>query len=190
MPINGRARRGYICLRGARTPCTTPQPAPALEHVVLRRALQSRLLLSECHRALSVHQVKLLERTHAGILGMMMKRHGLAARVHHVRPLLVLLAAVLLLAATVDGIRPDPDDHARPGQAPGAPAVEEKKDGSGFLQEEVYGTGSSLPDCTHACGACKPCNRVMVSFKCSIAEPCPMVYRCMCKGKCYPVPSS
>ncbi|VAH53503.1 unnamed protein product [Triticum turgidum subsp. durum] len=77
--------------------------------------------------------------------------------------------------------------RARPGQAPGAATATEEK---GFLQEEVYGTGSSLPDCTHACGACKPCNRVMVSFKCSIAEPCPMVYRCMCKGKCYPVPSS
>jgi hypothetical protein len=60
----------------------------------------------------------------------------------------------------------------------------------GFMQEEVYATGSSLPDCSHACGPCKPCSRVMVSFKCSIAEPCPMVYRCMCKGKCYPVPSS
>ena len=66
-------------------------------------------------------------------------------------------------------------------------AAETKKE---FLQEEVYATGSSLPDCSHACGPCKPCNRVMVSFKCSIAEPCPMVYRCMCKGKCYPVPSS
>ncbi|XP_073365767.1 uncharacterized protein [Aegilops tauschii subsp. strangulata] len=144
----------------------------------------------------------------------MMKTSGLAARVHHAR-LLLLLAAVLLLAATADGIRPGPrkfnlmismcnaiffawgsdanfhlllaDDHARPGQAPGAATATEEK---GFLQEEVYGTGSSLPDCTHACGACKPCNRVMVSFKCSIAEPCPMVYRCMCKGKCYPVPSS
>ncbi|KAF7019237.1 hypothetical protein CFC21_032435 [Triticum aestivum] len=116
----------------------------------------------------------------------MMKTSGLAARVHHAR-LLLLLAAVLLLAATADGIRPGPHDHARPGQAPGAATATEEK---GFLQEEVYGTGSSLPDCTHACGACKPCNRVMVSFKCSIAEPCPMVYRCMCKGKCYPVPSS
>ncbi|KAK0577577.1 hypothetical protein LWI29_035271 [Acer saccharum] len=50
---------------------------------------------------------------------------------------------------------------------------------------EVYPTGSSLPDCSHACGPCFPCKRVMVSFKCSIAESCPIVYRCMCKGKYY-----
>ncbi|KAM7516780.1 hypothetical protein LguiA_006363 [Lonicera macranthoides] len=56
---------------------------------------------------------------------------------------------------------------------------------------ELYSTGgSSLPDCSHACGACYPCKRVMVSFKCSIAEPCPIVYRCMCKGKYYHVPSN
>ncbi|XP_044512108.1 protein EPIDERMAL PATTERNING FACTOR 2 [Mangifera indica] len=55
---------------------------------------------------------------------------------------------------------------------------------------EVYPTGSSLPDCSHACGPCFPCKRVMVSFKCSIAESCPIVYRCMCKGKYYHVPSN
>ncbi|KAB2040366.1 hypothetical protein Gotri_014256 [Gossypium trilobum] len=54
---------------------------------------------------------------------------------------------------------------------------------------ELYTTGSSLPDCTHACGACFPCKRVMVSFKCSMAESCPIVYKCMCKGKYYHVPS-
>ncbi|TVU29002.1 hypothetical protein EJB05_20544, partial [Eragrostis curvula] len=42
-----------------------------------------------------------------------------------------------------------------------------------LLQEEVRATGSSLPDYTHACGACSPCSRVMVSFKCSVAEPLP-----------------
>uniref|UniRef100_A0A6N2MNU8 Epidermal patterning factor-like protein n=1 Tax=Salix viminalis TaxID=40686 RepID=A0A6N2MNU8_SALVM len=26
---------------------------------------------------------------------------------------------------------------------------------------EVYPTGSSLPDCSHACGPCTPCKRVM-----------------------------
>ncbi|GMJ02197.1 EPIDERMAL PATTERNING FACTOR 2 [Hibiscus trionum] len=54
---------------------------------------------------------------------------------------------------------------------------------------ELYPTGSSLPDCSHACEACSPCKRVMVSFKCSVAESCPIVYRCMCKGKYYHVPS-
>ncbi|KAK9943516.1 hypothetical protein M0R45_009172 [Rubus argutus] len=57
---------------------------------------------------------------------------------------------------------------------------------------ELYptGTGSSLPDCTHACGPCFPCKRVMVSFsKCSsTSESCPIVYRCICKGKYYHVP--
>ncbi|RAL45729.1 hypothetical protein DM860_009593 [Cuscuta australis] len=54
----------------------------------------------------------------------------------------------------------------------------------------IRGTGSSLPDCSHACGACFPCKRVMVSFKCSVAESCPVVYRCMCRGKYYHVPSN
>ncbi|GAV81898.1 hypothetical protein CFOL_v3_25351 [Cephalotus follicularis] len=51
--------------------------------------------------------------------------------------------------------------------------------------------GSSLPDCSHACGSCSPCKLVMVSFVCSSleeAETCPMAYKCMCKNKSYPVP--
>ncbi|CAB4304883.1 unnamed protein product [Prunus armeniaca] len=51
--------------------------------------------------------------------------------------------------------------------------------------------GSSLPDCSHACGSCSPCRLVMVSFLCaSIAESetCPMAYKCMCHNKSYPVP--
>ncbi|KAE8666502.1 Protein EPIDERMAL PATTERNING FACTOR 2 [Hibiscus syriacus] len=55
---------------------------------------------------------------------------------------------------------------------------------------ELYPTGSSLPDCSHACGPCFPCKRVMISFRCSMAESCPVVYRCMCKGKYYHVPSN
>ncbi|CAK9313322.1 unnamed protein product [Citrullus colocynthis] len=58
------------------------------------------------------------------------------------------------------------------------------------LGMELYPTGSSLPDCSHACGPCFPCKRVMVSFKCSVAESCPTIYRCMCKGKYYHVPSN
>ncbi|GMH12075.1 hypothetical protein Nepgr_013916 [Nepenthes gracilis] len=51
--------------------------------------------------------------------------------------------------------------------------------------------GSSLPDCSHACGSCTPCRLVMVSFVCATldeAETCPMAYKCMCKNKSYPVP--
>lgn len=51
--------------------------------------------------------------------------------------------------------------------------------------------GSSLPDCSHACGSCTPCRLVMVSFVCSSleeAETCPMAYKCMCHNKSYPVP--
>ncbi|KAF3796744.1 EPIDERMAL PATTERNING FACTOR 1 protein [Nymphaea thermarum] len=51
--------------------------------------------------------------------------------------------------------------------------------------------GSSLPDCSHACGSCSPCRRVMVSFVCATleeAETCPMAYKCMCNSKSYPVP--
>ncbi|CAL5417723.1 unnamed protein product [Camellia sinensis] len=57
------------------------------------------------------------------------------------------------------------------------------------LGMELYPTGSSLPDCSHACGPCFPCKRVMVSFQCA-TESCPIVYRCMCKGKYYHVPSN
>ncbi|KMS99707.1 hypothetical protein BVRB_1g021400 [Beta vulgaris subsp. vulgaris] len=57
------------------------------------------------------------------------------------------------------------------------------------LGRELYPMGSSLPDCSHACGVCAPCKRVMVSFKCA-SESCPIVYRCMCNGKFYHVPSS
>ncbi|KZV28926.1 Membrane lipoprotein [Dorcoceras hygrometricum] len=61
---------------------------------------------------------------------------------------------------------------------------------SGEIGMELYPTGSSLPDCSHACGPCTPCRRVMVSFnRCSV-ESCPIVYRCMCKGKYYHVPSN
>ncbi|XP_059664659.1 protein EPIDERMAL PATTERNING FACTOR 1-like [Cornus florida] len=51
--------------------------------------------------------------------------------------------------------------------------------------------GSTLPDCSHACGSCTPCRLVMVSFVCSTieeAETCPIAYKCMCNNKSYPVP--
>ncbi|XP_022990492.1 protein EPIDERMAL PATTERNING FACTOR 1 [Cucurbita maxima] len=67
---------------------------------------------------------------------------------------------------------------------------QEEEKAKEVLGMELYPTGSSLPDCSHACGPCFPCKRVMVSFKCSVAESCPTVYRCMCKGKYYHVPSN
>ncbi|KAK8965155.1 Protein EPIDERMAL PATTERNING FACTOR 1 [Platanthera guangdongensis] len=41
----------------------------------------------------------------------------------------------------------------------------------------LHVVGSSLPDCSHACGSCSPCRLVMVSFICKEeAETCPMAY--------------
>ncbi|KAF3443886.1 hypothetical protein FNV43_RR13576 [Rhamnella rubrinervis] len=57
--------------------------------------------------------------------------------------------------------------------------------------DTVQVAGSSLPDCSHACGSCSPCRLVMVSFVCASleeAETCPMAYKCMCRNKSYPVP--
>ncbi|KAJ8629158.1 hypothetical protein MRB53_022481 [Persea americana] len=55
--------------------------------------------------------------------------------------------------------------------------------------DTVEVAGSSLPDCSHACGSCSPCRLVMVSFICAAeAETCPMAYKCMCHSKSYPVP--
>ncbi|XP_028799559.1 protein EPIDERMAL PATTERNING FACTOR 2-like [Neltuma alba] len=75
------------------------------------------------------------------------------------------------------------------GQKP-ASADNKEEGGKKELGMELYQTGSSLPDCSHACGPCFPCKRAMVSFKCSMAESCPVVYRCVCKGKYYHVPSN
>ncbi|KAJ7982027.1 Epidermal patterning factor [Quillaja saponaria] len=66
----------------------------------------------------------------------------------------------------------------------------QKKGANEEMGMELYPFGSSLPDCSHACGPCFPCKRVTVSFKCSIAESCPVVYRCLCKRKYYHVPSN
>ncbi|ESQ33361.1 hypothetical protein EUTSA_v10009525mg [Eutrema salsugineum] len=61
--------------------------------------------------------------------------------------------------------------------------------GKGGVEMEMYPTGSSLPDCSYACGACSPCKRVMISFQCSVAESCSVIYRCTCRGRYYHVPS-
>ncbi|KAK3404650.1 hypothetical protein EUGRSUZ_K00958 [Eucalyptus grandis] len=61
----------------------------------------------------------------------------------------------------------------------------------GRRADTVQIAGSSLPDCSHACGSCSPCRLVMVSFVCASvqeAETCPMGYKCMCNNKSYPVP--
>ncbi|CAD5316955.1 unnamed protein product [Arabidopsis thaliana] len=50
-------------------------------------------------------------------------------------------------------------------------------------------SGSSIPDCSNACGPCKPCKLVVISSTCSASEACPLVYKCLCKGKYYHVPS-
>ncbi|CAL5027089.1 unnamed protein product [Urochloa decumbens] len=57
-------------------------------------------------------------------------------------------------------------------------------------REELWATGSRLPDCAHACGPCSPCRRVMVSFMCAQggSESCPVAYRCMCRGRFFRVP--
>ncbi|CAF2196173.1 unnamed protein product [Brassica rapa] len=51
-------------------------------------------------------------------------------------------------------------------------------------------SGSSIPDCTNACGPCRPCKLVVVTSTCSSSEACPVVYKCLCKGKFYHVPSN
>ncbi|KAF3324297.1 Protein EPIDERMAL PATTERNING FACTOR 2 [Carex littledalei] len=101
-----------------------------------------------------------------------------------------LLIAILLLSTVSEGLRSMPITDRR-----GSLKLEQEhqvasKGTSTEQLKEVHATGSSVPDCSHACGSCSPCNRVMVSFKCSIPEPCPMVYRCMCRGNLFPVPSS
>ncbi|XP_073011068.1 protein EPIDERMAL PATTERNING FACTOR 2-like [Typha latifolia] len=84
---------------------------------------------------------------------------------------------LLLLSAMSEGLRLTPNDVVG---------------WNGHMKSEIwrYGGGSRYPDCSHACRACIPCKRVMVNFKCSEeAESCPIVYRCMCKGRYYHVPS-
>ncbi|KAF7002291.1 hypothetical protein CFC21_017798 [Triticum aestivum] len=83
------------------------------------------------------------------------------------------------------------DDYR--GQA-ASPSNQQKREGEGqqgmmTLKERAV-TGSRLPDCAHACGACAPCKRVMVSFRCAEAsESCPIAYRCMCHGRFFRVPA-
>ncbi|KAL5216587.1 hypothetical protein ABZP36_007988 [Zizania latifolia] len=77
--------------------------------------------------------------------------------------------------------------NERRQQRQGAPPAEEEETEMGSA---AAATGSRLPDCTHACGPCSPCRRVMVSFRCAeAAESCPIAYRCMCRGRFFRVPN-
>ncbi|KAF7016790.1 unnamed protein product [Triticum aestivum] len=86
-----------------------------------------------------------------------------------------------------DGGQAAPPSHQeKRGQATGE---REEEQGMTTLKERAV-TGSRLPDCAHACGACAPCKRVMVSFRCAEAsESCPIAYRCMCRGRFFRVPT-
>ncbi|XP_050213495.1 protein EPIDERMAL PATTERNING FACTOR 2 isoform X2 [Mercurialis annua] len=99
-----------------------------------------------------------------------------------------LLLIFMALIVGKEALRPHHYISVRIGKEVASSKNEEARDQE--LGMELYPTGSSLPDCSHACGPCFPCKRVMVSFKCSIGESCPIVYRCMCKGKYYHVPSA
>ncbi|KAL7085574.1 hypothetical protein ACP275_14G288800 [Erythranthe tilingii] len=92
---------------------------------------------------------------------------------------------LLLTTTTSNALRPYHFAHLSKGTDQSLTSIKE-----GEIGMELYPTGSSLPDCLHACGPCAPCRRVMVSYsKCSV-ESCPVVYRCICKGKYYHVPSN
>ncbi|XP_021721328.1 protein EPIDERMAL PATTERNING FACTOR 2-like [Chenopodium quinoa] len=107
--------------------------------------------------------------------------------------MLVLLMLVLLTAVVTTHSKPK---HYMSAKLHKRTAVNEDQSysnrkglGKEELGREVYPMGSSLPDCSHACGVCSPCKRVMVSFRCA-SESCPIVYRCMCNGKFFHVPSN
>ncbi|XP_054814760.1 protein EPIDERMAL PATTERNING FACTOR 2-like [Prosopis cineraria] len=99
----------------------------------------------------------------------------------------LLIMVFLMLLSIARSLRMIPSQNELVSLQEQKPANADKKEELGM---ELYPTGSTLPDCSHACGPCFPCKRVMVSFKCSSAESCPIVYRCVCRGKYYHVPSN
>ncbi|CAK9184926.1 unnamed protein product [Ilex paraguariensis] len=104
---------------------------------------------------------------------------------------LCLIAVFFMMITVGKSLRPHYFTYHGKGTHNGAQSQMYPEEGTKEeLGMELYPTGSSLPDCSHACGPCSPCKRVMVSFKCSTTESCPVVYRCMCKGKYYHVPSN
>ncbi|KAL3830464.1 hypothetical protein ACJIZ3_019266 [Penstemon smallii] len=101
---------------------------------------------------------------------------------------LSIVSFLLLLLTTGDSLRPYHfTDHGKGKYMNDQSHMHTKEGGIGM---ELYPTGSSLPDCLHACGPCMPCRRVMISFNKCAVESCPVVYRCMCKGRYYHVPSN
>ncbi|KAK9284449.1 hypothetical protein L1049_023622 [Liquidambar formosana] len=111
-----------------------------------------------------------------------------------------LVMAILLLVPAVISARHIGRPHSRSHHGHHQPTETTTRNGDmvkpSFYRQKrkadtVQVAGSSLPDCSHACGSCSPCRLVMVSFVCSSleeAETCPMAYKCMCKNKSYPVP--
>ncbi|KAG8082137.1 hypothetical protein GUJ93_ZPchr0014g47344 [Zizania palustris] len=116
---------------------------------------------------------------------------------------------MMMSSYVADGVRTPPAGGLHDGTAPSAASggaaagqtmfqgnerrqqrpAEEEEDGTS-MGSAAEATGSRLPDCTHACGPCSPCRRVMVSFRCAeAAESCPIAYRCMCRGRFFRVPT-
>lgn len=110
----------------------------------------------------------------------------------------LLVLPVIIPARRIDGSSsPSVFDHSKGfdvGTNSGVEVVKQdmnRNGAQGRRPDTVQVAGSSLPDCSHACGSCSPCRLVMVSFVCASleqAEPCPMAYKCMCNSKSYPVP--
>ncbi|KAI7733894.1 hypothetical protein M8C21_031921 [Ambrosia artemisiifolia] len=105
--------------------------------------------------------------------------------------ILLLVTIVFLVLNLGESLHPHHFTYRGRGGHSGPQSQEHPKEGERVeLGMDLYPTGSSIPDCSHACGPCSPCRRVMISFKCSMTESCPVVYRCTCKGRYYHVPSN
>ncbi|KAM7492263.1 hypothetical protein LguiA_035184 [Lonicera macranthoides] len=110
----------------------------------------------------------------------------------------IVLSLVLFLPTIISSARHIAPKHSRHGHHHTTTTVvgdaSKTEEGAGLMSSKWKTqaiAGSTLPDCSHACGSCSPCRLVMVSFVCASieeAESCPVAYRCMCKNKSYPVP--
>ncbi|KAA8526410.1 hypothetical protein F0562_008387 [Nyssa sinensis] len=112
----------------------------------------------------------------------------------------VVLTVILLVPAPILSARSIGHQHSHYGHhyptRDGAMQVKadfsrERRAAKKWHADTLQIAGSSLPDCSHACGSCSPCRLVMGSFVCASlqeAETCPIAYKCMCNKKSYPVP--